>query len=81
MSASARISDRPLAAEGFKSYRCKGRFGWIMIGASDVEDAMREARRSCPEAKVADLEEWNGERYVPVSFAHVLKSAIVRSGQ
>ncbi|KVH05325.1 hypothetical protein WS84_27710 [Burkholderia anthina] len=75
------MSQRPLAAAGFKSYRCKGRFGWIMIGASNVDDAMREARRSCPEAKVIDLEEWNGERYVPVSFADVLKSAIVRSGQ
>ncbi|RQT26017.1 hypothetical protein DF037_20215 [Burkholderia contaminans] len=81
MSASVRIYERPLAAAGLKSYRCKGRFGWIMIGATDVDDAMREARRSCAAAKVADLEEWKGERYVPVSFADVLKSAIARSGQ
>lgn len=81
MSASLRMSQRPLAAAGIKSYRCKGRFGWIMIGAIDVDDAMREARRSCTEAKITDLEEWNGERYVPVSFADVLNSAIARSGQ
>ncbi len=39
--------DRPMAAAGWKSYRYKGTYGWIMIGAIDDADALREARRSC----------------------------------
>lgn len=62
------VTDRPLAAEGFTSYRCKGGYGWIMIGALDHADAMREARRSSAEAKPEDLEVWNGEQYVPVDW-------------
>lgn len=61
------IEDRPLAAPGLISYRCKGRFGWIMIGAKDHADAMREARRSTPDPKREDLQIWSAElgRYVP----------------
>ncbi|CAG9228576.1 hypothetical protein [Burkholderia vietnamiensis] len=77
--------ERPLAAAGLTSYRCKGRYGWIMIGARDDGDAMREARRSCSDAKLEDLEVWNGSGYAPVKvqeeFADVLKRAIARSGQ
>lgn len=58
------IHDRPLAAPGLTSYRLKGRYDWIMIGATDHEDAMREARRSTPDPKRENLEIWNGERYV-----------------
>lgn len=33
--------DKPLAAQGFTSYRCKTPYGFIMIGATDTDDAMR----------------------------------------
>jgi hypothetical protein len=56
--------DRPMAAEGLISYRCKGAFGWIMIGASDNEDAFREAIRSSSRAQRDSLEVWNNGRYV-----------------
>ena len=55
--------DKPLAAKGLISYRCRGNYGWIMIGAKDNEDAMREAFRSSKEAKRETLQIWNGSRY------------------
>jgi len=60
------MHDRPLANEGLTSYRCRGRFGWIMIGAIDHDDAMREARRSSDAAERDTLEVWDGSRYVAV---------------
>lgn len=54
--------DRPCAAPGLTSYRARGVFGWIMIGATDAADAMREARRSTAEPH--GLEVWDGARYV-----------------
>lgn len=59
------MHDKPLAARGLISYRCKSRYGWIMIGATDHDDAMREARRSCAGASRDTLEVWDGARYVP----------------
>ena len=63
----ARIEARidALAAAGLTSYRAKGRYGYIMIGAHDDADAMREALRSSSAAH--DLEVWDGARYVPVA--------------
>lgn len=58
------MSDLPLAAKGFSSYRAKSPYGWIMIGAKDDEDAWREAHRST--ANPTDLQKWNGERYETV---------------
>jgi hypothetical protein len=58
-----KVCDMPLAAQGLISYRCKGRYGWIMIGATDHEDAFREAQRS-GEVKREDLEVWDGAAYV-----------------
>lgn len=55
--------DKPHAAPGLTSYRAQSRFGWIMIGARDAAEALREARRST-EAPT-DLQVWNGARYVP----------------
>src|SRR5690606_32363003 len=58
---------RPLAAEGLTSYRYRGPFGWIMIGAKDEADALSEARRSLssPETATAEnLQVWDGARYV-----------------
>lgn len=62
-------SNMPLAAPGLTSYRCRGRYGygWIMIGAKDDEDALKEARRSFPDARAEDLQIWNGAMYVPAS--------------
>lgn len=59
--------DRPLAAEGLLSYRCKGAFGWIMIGATDDDDAFREALRSSETAKRETLQRWDGLGYVDVT--------------
>lgn len=55
--------NKPLAAPGLISYRCKNRYGWTMIGAKNAADAMREARRSCEVSKPEDLEIWIGDRY------------------
>jgi hypothetical protein len=59
--------ERPCAAPGLLSYRARGRFGWIMIGARDDADAMREALRSTD--KVHTLEKWDGTRYAPQEVA------------
>lgn len=58
--------DRPCAATGLISYRCRSRFGWVMIGALNVQDALAEAKRSSSEARIEAIERWNGNRYVPV---------------
>lgn len=60
--------NRPLAAAPFNSYRCKGRYGWVMIGAMNHADAMREAKRSTD--KPADLEVWDGAEYVAATDAN-----------
>jgi hypothetical protein len=60
------MTDKPLAAAGLISYRCMGNFGWIMIGATDHDDAFREALRSCREAKRDTLEVWQDGKYVKV---------------
>lgn len=58
------MHDRPLAGKGLISYRAKGRYGFIMIGAENDADAAREARRSSDAWH--DLEVWDGAKYVPV---------------
>jgi hypothetical protein len=57
------MDDRPCAAAGLTSYRARGRYGWIMIGAKDAADAMREALRSTDTP--GELQVWDGARYVP----------------
>lgn len=52
------ICDAPLAVPGLQSYRYRGRFGWVMIGAKSDEEALREVSRG-------NLEVWRG-KYVPV---------------
>lgn len=65
---SASPFDRPMAAAPYTSYRYRGRYGFIMIGAHDHAGALREAARSTHATVIADdLEVWNGSRYVPVS--------------
>jgi hypothetical protein len=52
--------DRPLAAAPFTSYRYKGRYGFVHIGAHDVPGALREAERSITgAADPARLEIWS----------------------
>lgn len=60
--------NRPCAAPGLTSYRYRGPYGWIMIGATDNADALREAQRSLSygTATVERLQIWNGSEYVPV---------------
>jgi hypothetical protein len=60
------LHDKPLATEGLNSYRYKGRYGWIMIGALDTEGALKEAARSASDYTDMDnLQKWNGTEYVP----------------
>lgn len=57
--------DKPCAAHGLTSYRYRGRYGWIMIGAINHADALREAARSSSAAiDPANLQIWNGTEYV-----------------
>ena len=60
-------TNRPLAAPGLTSYRYRGRYGWVMIGATDTNDALREAARSIAPTKptIDNLERWDGWKYVP----------------
>lgn len=63
------LINRPLTSPGLTSYRYKGRYGWVMIGAKDNDDALSEARRSISTPpKLENLEIWNQTRtqYVPV---------------
>jgi len=62
------LCDRPLAARDLTSYRCKSTHGWIMIGAEGDQDALVQARRTNSDAKSEDLQIWNGDAYVPVSW-------------
>lgn len=58
--------NRPCAAPGLISYRLRGPYGWIMIGAMDHAEAMREAARSTHAPRREALEMWNGEEYIKV---------------
>lgn len=61
------FTEMPLAVAGFDSYRYRGRYGWIMIGAIDHNDALREAGRShAGGLTFSNLERWDGTRYAPV---------------
>lgn len=52
--------EKPLAAPGLNSYRYAGRFGWVMIGATDEADALREAARSVTgEVSRENLQAWD----------------------
>ena len=59
--------DKPLAIAGLTSYRLLGPYGWIMVGAMDHEDAMRQAARSTRLPDRDNLQVWNGQEYVPVT--------------
>lgn len=58
------LHDKPLAIGSLTSYRYKGRYGWIMIGARDNDDALREAARSTNDPiDPTMLEVWKGDEY------------------
>lgn len=59
---------KPMAAYGLTNYRLKGRYGFIMIGAKSHGEALREALRSTSEAKLKNLEIWNGSEYKAVTI-------------
>jgi len=61
-----RHTERPLAAAGLTSYRYRGRYGFVMIGARDDADALSEAKRSTTDVVIANLERWDGNQYAPV---------------
>jgi len=42
-----------------------GPYGYIMIGATGIADAMREARRSTENPDRRALEVWDNGQYVP----------------
>ena len=57
--------NKPLASKGLKSYRYRGRYGFIMIGATDTQDALREASRSTEStATIDNLEAWDYSKYM-----------------
>ncbi len=61
------MTDKPLAAKGLISYRYKGRYGYIMIGAKDDQDALKEAARSSSApVDIKNLEVWEGDAYKKV---------------
>lgn len=62
--------DKPMAATPYKSYRYAGQYGWIMIGAMDTADALREAARSVSSGPIdpAKLQKWNGSEYVTLTL-------------
>ncbi len=66
--AEIKTEDKPLAMAGLISYRYKGRYGFIMIGAKDHDDALNEANRSLSAGKatIDNLEIWNGEKYISI---------------
>jgi len=56
------ICDKPLAAKGLISFRYNnGDWGYIMIGATDVNNALSEANRSLTtkNATIDRLEMWS----------------------
>jgi hypothetical protein len=55
--------NKPMAAYGLISYRIKGRYGFIMIGARDHNDAWNQALRSSKYLERKNLEIWNGKEY------------------
>ena len=67
MSTSIATQNKPCASPNLQSFRYRGRYGWIMIGAHDVLDALREAARSTGgNVSIQSLQQWNGDLYADV---------------
>jgi hypothetical protein len=68
MSMGIATHNKPCASPNLHSFRYRGRYGWIMIGAHDALDALREASRSTGgSVSIKSLQEWNGESYANVA--------------
>ena len=54
-------TERPCAAAGLTSYRYRAQHGFVMIGATNTQDALVQADRSLTRgvATVDQLEIWN----------------------
>lgn len=56
-----------MASNGLMTYRYRGRYGFIYIGASTDTEAMTEAQRSNDDKVTPDkLERYNGQYFVGV---------------
>lgn len=77
------VEERPCAAEGLISYRYRGGHGWVMIGARNHDDALRESLRSARSGgDIARLEVWDSGRYVPaMSLAERQRRAALSVGR
>lgn len=63
------MAGRSLADNGLISYRCRSSYGgWIMIGARDHEDAIKQAYLSKTDCQREGLEIWDGSAYVKVQW-------------
>ena len=61
------IHNKPCAAQGLTSYRYRGTYGYIMIGASNYSDAKRQAELSTTgPINPLRMEVWVGSKYQPV---------------
>jgi hypothetical protein len=61
------LCDKPMAMQGLISYRYRGRYGWIMIGARDDIDALKQAQRSTSDKVIIDnLQVWKGSQYAKI---------------
>ena len=56
-----------LAAKPYLSYRYKGKYGWIYIGAMNERGALKEAARSTVDKiERKNLQKWDGANYINV---------------
>lgn len=66
----AEFYNRPCAGHGLTSYRYRGRYGWVMLGAANEHDALKQALRSVSSESVSrnNLEVWDilTGSYIPV---------------
>jgi len=61
------MSNHPRASNGLITYRYRGRYGFIYIGASTDTEALSEAQRSTDDKVTPDrLERYNGHHFVGV---------------
>ena len=61
------MSYHPMASNGLITYRYRGRYGFIYIGASTDTKALSEAQRSTDDKVTPDrLERYNGHHFVGV---------------
>ena len=61
------MPNHPMASHGLITYRYRGRYGFIYIGASTDTEALSEAQRSTDDKVTPDrLERYNGHHFVGV---------------